>query len=413
MERPSVERLPLNLARAARLVAGHRAWLVGGAVRDLALGVTPKDADLASAATPDELARLFPATFAVGKAFGTVVVHTDDADVQVTTFRLESGYDDARRPTHVAFGTSLEEDAARRDFTCNALYLDPLTDELVDPTGGLADLAEKRLRCVGDPRQRFAEDGLRLLRVARLAAEHGLAVDAETRAGARGSLEALRGVSAERELAELERMAAGADPARALRLLHELGVLARVTGVAALGPPPLERRVEAVERLARDGPARVLATLFRPADPAQTASALAALLELRPARELSERVRRTWALEGELVACLDELARGDVRRARAVRLLRAAEQADALAVWTAWHPEERAEERRRLASLAERLGHDALWPAPLVTSADLARAGVPRGPRWGELLRAAEDAQLDGELTDAESARAWLERRAQ
>jgi hypothetical protein len=189
-------------------------------------------------------------------------------------------------------------------------------------------------------------------------------------------------------------------------------VLARVTGVAALGPPALERRVEAVERLARDGPARVLATLFRPADPAQTASALAALLELRPARELSERVRRTWALEGELVACLDELAHGDVRRARAVRLLRAAEHADALAVWAAWHPEERAEERRRLANLAERLGRDALWPAPLVTSADLARAGVPRGPRWGELLRAAEDAQLDGELTDADSARAWLERRA-
>jgi tRNA nucleotidyltransferase/poly(A) polymerase len=341
MERPSVERLPAHLARAAREVAarlggaGHRTWLVGGAVRDLTLGVAPKDADLASAATPDELAALFPSTHAVGRAFGTVVVHTDDVDVQVTTFRLESGYDDARRPTHVAFGTSLEEDAARRDFTCNALYLDPLTDELVDPTGGLADLAAGRLRCVGDPRQRFTEDGLRLLRLARLAAEHGLAVDPETRAGAQASLDALRGVSPERELAELERMAGGTDPARALRLLLELGVLTRVAGIAALGPPPLEERVAAVERLgpaaAPGAVAPVLAALFRPPDAAAADSALEALLALRPSRELSERVRRIWALEPELVACLAALGDGALRRSRAVRLLRADELADALA----------------------------------------------------------------------------------
>src|SRR5262245_13356451 len=172
MQRPTVAHLPGELARAARAIAvvlaraGRRGWLVGGAVRGLALGVEPRDADLATAATPDEIERLFPRTYAVGKAFGTVVVHSGAADVQVTTFRTESAYKDARRPDEVRFGTSLEEDAARRDFTCNALYLDPLSDEFRDPTGGLDDLELRRLRCVGDPARRFAEDGLRLLRLA-------------------------------------------------------------------------------------------------------------------------------------------------------------------------------------------------------------------------------------------------------
>src|SRR5262249_31126723 len=154
--------------------------------------------------------RLFATTHAVGRAFGTVVVRSGELDLQVTTFRSETGYDDARRPSEVRFGTSLEEDAARRDFTCNALYLDPLTDELRDPTGGLADLAAGRLRCVGEPAARFAEDGLRLLRLARFAAQLGLTVEVGTAAGAAASLEALRGVSPERELNELTRMAEGA-----------------------------------------------------------------------------------------------------------------------------------------------------------------------------------------------------------
>src|SRR6185503_10579164 len=140
MRRPSMEHLPAELAHAARTVAGvlraagHRAWLVGGAVRDLALEVTPQDVDLASAARPEEIEALFPSTVSVGRAFGTVVVRSGALSLQVTTFRAEAGYDDARRPSHVHFATSLTEDAARRDFTCNALYLDPLSDEFVDPT---------------------------------------------------------------------------------------------------------------------------------------------------------------------------------------------------------------------------------------------------------------------------------------
>src|SRR5688572_25686478 len=115
MRRPSMQHLPPELARATRTIAGilgaagRRAWLVGGAVRDLALGIEPADADLASAATPDEVEALFPSSHAVGRAFGTVVVRSGALDVQVTTFRAEAGYDDARRPSHVRFGASLAE----------------------------------------------------------------------------------------------------------------------------------------------------------------------------------------------------------------------------------------------------------------------------------------------------------------
>ncbi|HEX6882574.1 MAG TPA: CCA tRNA nucleotidyltransferase [Planctomycetota bacterium] len=414
MRTPSMARMPAELARASRWIAerlaaaGHRAWLVGGAVRDLALEREPKDADLASAALPEEIERLFPRTHAVGRAFGTVVVPCEGVDVQVTTFRAESGYADARRPSAVRFSTRPEEDAARRDFTCNALYLDPLTDELLDPTGGLADLAAGRLRCVGEAGARFAEDGLRLLRLARLAAHHGLAIEPETLEGARGSLEALRGVSPERVLAELVRMAEGPDPARAVALLLELGALPALPGLGRLESGGLTRRVRAVAGLETGGSARLLALLFLPGAEWDAALAHAALLELRPARALERRVGQVFQLFAVLEGCLAELATAP--RARWIRLVRAEEFADALAVHAAWHGERHARERAELVARTRRLGPDELWPAPLVTSAELAKAGIPQGPRWGELLRAAEEAQLEGEFRDAAGARAWLAR---
>lgn len=410
-----MQALPRELAEAARSVAatlraaGQRTWLVGGAVRDLALGVPPKDIDLASAARPEELERLFPSTHAVGRAFGTVVVRAGELDVQVTTFRAESGFDDARRPTHVRFGASLEEDAARRDFTCNALYLDPLQDELADPTGGLADLGARRLRCVGDPAERFEEDGLRLLRLARFAADYGLEVEAGTLEGARRAHGALRGVSPERVFAELVRMAEGSAPARAFRLLLEIGVLERLPGVhlLAVSSPPLAARVAALEQLSGETPESLFAVLFRPPAWGEARRFLEALWELRPPRALHQHVQRIWELAEGLEVALAEFARGVERRSRWVRLVRAHEFRGALAFQRAWHPLEFVRECEQLATRA-RMAHDELWPRALVTSAELARAGIPRGPRWAELLRAAEDAQLDGELNTPEQARAWL-----
>ena len=422
MQRPSIVRLPEGLRDGARHVAsvlsgaGHRVYLVGGAVRDLALGIEPVDADLATSATPDEVERLFANTHAVGKAFGTVVVHEHGLDFQVTTFRTEAGYHDARRPAEVRFGSSVEEDAARRDFTCNALYLEPLTDEILDPTGGLEDLEARRLRCVGKAEERFAEDGLRLLRLARLAARFGFEVEPATLAAAARAASALRGVSAERVLGELERMAEGRAPGRALALLREIGVLPLLPGTGPVlhaDPASLEARCTAVAAL---GPAcgsvRFLAALLRPSGAIAFPTARDAVLELRPSRALLDGIVAAWALEPELGACLEQLAGGRARRSRWVRLARAPAFEDACALWTAWNGERLARELETLRARARELRPDELVPRPFLVSDDLARAGIPRGPRWSQLLRQAEELQLDGELANLEQARAWLAERA-
>ena len=220
---PSMRALDPRLARAARSIAervrslGHRAWLVGGAVRDLALERRVQDVDMAAAARPEAIEAAFPRTSAIGRSFGTIQVRVDDVPVELTTFRSDSGYGDRRRPDRVAYGRTLEEDARRRDFTCNALYLDPLSDELRDPEGGLADLEARHLRCVGEARARFREDGLRLLRMARFAGSLDLEIDAATLAAARGEADSLVGVSAERVVGELRRAFSRPGGARALR----------------------------------------------------------------------------------------------------------------------------------------------------------------------------------------------------
>src|SRR5687768_567649 len=149
--------------------AGHVAYFAGGCVRDLLLGLEPKDYDVATDAPPERVRSLFNRTQAVGAAFGVILVRQRDSQVEVATFRSDGRYDDGRRPTGVRF-TTAEEDARRRDFTINGLFLDPLDgDKVIDFVGGQEDLKAGRLRAIGDPDARFAEDHLRLLRAVRFA----------------------------------------------------------------------------------------------------------------------------------------------------------------------------------------------------------------------------------------------------
>jgi hypothetical protein len=186
-------------------------------------------------------------------------------------------------------------------------------------------------------------------------------------------------------------------------------VLGRLPGVGRLDA--LAGRAGAVARLTGVGEARFFATLFLPPPDGDPRPALDAFWELRPPRVLHRRVATVFELEQELRAWLVAAAGGDTRRSSWVRLVRAEEFADAHAVFAAWHPGEHLRERERLAVLATETPREELWPTPLIGSAELARAGIPRGPRWSELLRAAEDAQLDGELVSADQARAWLNAR--
>lgn len=230
---PADRREPV-LAVARRLASqGVRSWLVGGAVRDLVLGTPVGDLDMVSAARPEEVQRFFPRSRAIGKSFGIIQVEGLEPapepgfaePIELATFRLERGYQDGRRPDHVEFTDRPELDALRRDFTCNALYFDPLAEEVLDPTDGLTDMAQGILRTVGEPQDRFAEDGLRLLRVARFLARFDWRPGAGLLAAARQARSSLRGVSAERILGEFQRMAQGARPEQAWSALHAADVL--------------------------------------------------------------------------------------------------------------------------------------------------------------------------------------------
>ena len=143
--------------------AGHVVYFAGGAIRDQLLGQTPKDYDLATSARPDEVQALFPRSDAVGKHFGVIIVKGAGEMIEVATFRTDGTYKDGRHPESIEF-SSPEKDAQRRDFTINGLFQDPLTEKVIDHVGGRADLAAKLLRAIGNPKERFEEDALRLLR---------------------------------------------------------------------------------------------------------------------------------------------------------------------------------------------------------------------------------------------------------
>jgi tRNA nucleotidyltransferase (CCA-adding enzyme) len=206
---------------------GHEAYLVGGCVRDRLLGRPVHDIDIATSALPEEVTGIFPRTVPTGLKHGTVTVVEGGRIFEVTTFRTESGYSDARRPDEVAFVDELREDLARRDFTINALAVD-LNGEVVDLFDGRKDLADGIIRCVGDAGVRFGEDALRMLRAIRFAAEFGFDMTLTVWRGLRDQAERLGFVAMERVGSEWDRMMAGNDPDRACGLLLRSGLLACV-----------------------------------------------------------------------------------------------------------------------------------------------------------------------------------------
>ena len=197
--------------------AGHRAWCVGGCVRDALLGRAPEDWDVTTAARPEETMALFgDRAVPTGLRHGTVTVRTAAGGVEVTTLRRDGTYRDHRRPESVEFTDSLEEDLRRRDFTVNAMAMD-LAGDLHDPLGGRADLAAGILRCVGDPDRRFDEDALRILRGLRFTAQLGLAVDPDTAAAIHRNRALLGDIAPERIWTELKKLVTGAHAAEVLR----------------------------------------------------------------------------------------------------------------------------------------------------------------------------------------------------
>jgi poly(A) polymerase len=435
---------------AALRAAGHSAYLVGGCVRDLVLGLPPKDYDVATAARPEDVAATFRRVAMVGAAFGVVRVlqPVDDGviDVEVATFRADVGYSDSRRPDAVRF-TDAREDVLRRDFTLNGMLLDPLDAdgtasahaEVVDLVGGLADLHAGLLRAIGTPRERFEEDALRLLRAVRFAARFGLRIEADTAAAITDGAATLAAISAERISAELEGMLRPPHAALAVRLLQSLGLAQVLFPALVAVDPGLERAARRVEALTasvrwsddatgeHDGDADAgfvadhglgfplaLCGLLWEVRPEDSRRALAELGEqLRLSSHQLRQLGGIWRQASALAAPLDSHAAGDrlphldAANPSLARLLREPDADAALRLLLAEadnRPDWPASVRpwlRGLRRLRAETPRRRWWPTPHVDGRQLMALGHRPGPDFRAALDAALDVQLAGGDADA------------
>ncbi len=428
----SSESLQLAIDLLSRLRgSGHKAYLVGGCVRDRLLGIQPKDFDIATDASPGAIAAYFPGAYLVGAHFGVVLVQQGRARVEVATFRSEGEYSDARRPDEVRFESDPALDAQRRDFTINGLMEDPATGQILDAVGGLSDLANKTIRAIGDADRRFREDHLRTLRAVRFAARLNFEIEPKTRAAISRNAGLVKSVSAERLRDELVRILSEGGARRGLELLDELGLLAQllpeVKAFQGVAQPP-EFHPEG------DVWTHVLMMLERMETPASPSLAWGVLLHDvgKPPtfRKAIDRIRfdghaevgagMTRELLGRLRFSNDDLEHitalvanhmkfKDVQKMRTStlkRFLRMPRFEEHLALHrldcqcSNGRTESYDFVRQKLADLSA----ETLHPPRLISGRDLIDAGFLPGPGFSEALEAVETAQLEGEICTREEA---------
>src|SRR5579863_6909759 len=200
---------------------GRQAYFVGGCVRDLVMGREPKDFDVSTDATPDQVVGLFPESLTVGAQFGVVIVPGEPGNVEVATFRNDGIYTDGRHPNEVRYAKTAQEDVQRRDFTINGLLYDPVDDRVLDYVGGQADIRARRLCTIGDPTRRFTEDHLRMLRAVRFAARFTFTIDPETMEAIQRLAPEICEVSAERVRDEIVKILTEGQARRGFEVLDE------------------------------------------------------------------------------------------------------------------------------------------------------------------------------------------------
>jgi poly(A) polymerase len=403
--------------------SAHTAYLVGGCVRDRLLGIQPKDFDIATSATPAEVASYFPNSRLVGAHFGVVLVQESPAQVEVATFRSEGAYSDARRPDDVQFEKDPALDAQRRDFTINGLMEDPLSGEILDFVSGRADLATQTIRAIGDADKRFEEDHLRMLRAVRFAARLNFQIEPHTKKAIVQQAGFVKTVSADRVRDELVRIFTEGGARYGLQLLDELELLApllpEVKAFQGVEQPP-EYHPEGdvwthvllmLERMGVATPWLAFGVLshdvgkpptFRRADRirfdghAEVGAAMAREM-LERLRFSNEDVERVTALVANHMKFKDLL---QMRTSTLKRFLRmdhfdehlALHRLDCLASNGRTDSYDFA--RTRLAELSM----EALRPERLISGRDLIAAGFSPGPAFSKALDAVETAQLEGEI---------------
>lgn len=390
-------RFAVEVVRRLR-AAGHEAYWAGGCVRDQLLGREPADYDVATDAEPDRIRAVFGRrrTLAIGAAFGVIsVIGPKPAGlVEVTTFRRDAAYSDGRHPDSVSFSTAAE-DASRRDFTINGMFFDPMENRVIDYVGGREDLAARVIRAIGNARDRFAEDKLRMLRAVRFAAAFDFSLDEESRDAISEMAAEIHIVSPERIAVEMRRMLAGRSRAIGVRLLLETGLAAELLPEIVTRDDSERRKInESLEYLARLG------------DGCGFPATLAALLSRFVDSKATDDVCRRWKLsndERDRVCWLVEnrdalLAASDMPWSKLQPLLVADGIGDLLLLTEHSSPAgaEAASHCRKLLTQPR----ESLDPPPLMTGDDLLAAGVPAGPCYKHILHRVRDAQLDGEIGD-------------
>jgi poly(A) polymerase len=433
--------MPDLLTRLSREVAerlrgaGRQVYYVGGSVRDELLGVEVHDRDLTTDATPSELKSLFPGALEVGAHFGVMLIRSDGVEVQVATFRTESSYRNGRHPEEVQFETDVVADLRRRDFTINALLQDPLTSEIVDPLGGMADLRAGILRAIGDPAERFQEDHLRMLRAVRFAARLGFEIEHGTMAAIQALAPQIHRISAERVRDELVRILTEGGARRGFELLDESGLLIEILPeVAAMKgvqqPPQFHPEgdvwIHTLGLLERLGKAPIELALgcllhdvgkpptqtfedrirFNGHDRVGAQMARGILARLRFPSDVIEAVE---ALVDQHMKFKDAGRMGLSAFKRFVRQpgfdqLLELHRLDILASGAGLQSYDAV--KARYAALPE----DQLRPPALITGRDLIELGFQPGPAMGTILRAVEEQQLEGQLVSKEEAIAYVRR---
>lgn len=418
-EKPGPNRADATAVLRQLREAGHVAYFAGGCVRDLLLGQEPKDFDVATDAPPDRVRELFRNTQAVGAAFGVILVRQGRSMIEVATFRADLEYRDGRRPEGVRF-TTAEEDARRRDFTINGLFLDPLEDRVIDYVGGQADLKAKVLRAIGNAAERFAEDHLRLLRAVRFASRLEFQIESSTATAIATHARELQRISPERVADELRRMLTPATRDQAFALLRQFRLLdvlmrflpERMTAwpeetfslFLALGPPTNHGAISFGLALA------ALMLCFRMHATGQyNLSHWLSEAEIRRSRKAMRQALKISNDEEEAMS--GALAFGHLLppAAPSVAMLkrflarRASNDARLLMAAMARCGLMKDELTALMIALAE-LEKTDFAPPPLITGDDLAATGATPGPVFKQALSAAYDAQLENRVTTRQAA---------
>lgn len=416
--------------------AGFTAYYAGGCVRDRLLGQEPQDYDIATNARPEQVQALFSRTYAVGAAFGVIVVLEDGIEFEVATFRSDQAYVDGRRPEGVIF-TTAREDAERRDFTVNGMFYDPIAGEVIDYVGGQEDLKAGVLRAIGDAEARFREDRLRMLRAVRFATVLGFELEPATWAAVCGHAENIHDVSAERIRVELVKTLVHPNRLKGFDLLDESGLLHEIL-------PEMDalKGCTQPEQFHPEGDVfvhtRIMLGLLPPV-PVSVPLVFSVLLhdidkpttrtvdetgrirfnghDKRGAEttvKIMERLRFSRAeIEATAEAVAQHMVFKDVQQMRVAKVKRFMARPnfdDELELHrvdcTSSHG--MLDNYDFLRAKREEFANEPLIPPPLVTGADLIALGLKPGPHFKEILEAVESRQLEKTLPDREAALEWV-----